>query len=232
MGDYVPGAPVNDEARKRNENLPGMGGVFNAVNLHAYHYAGNNPVKYTDPTGRDSVWEIDRYTNTINIELPVNFSAGTTAEQKQAFHDAAKQWEGEYSINGINFSVSMNIVEVSDLDTYRGRRVNTVTFSPLEGDDNSTPPLISHVKDNKDMMLYRDDASWLSLTIKHEIGHLLGLRDRYFESVDSNGDRFTPPVHAWRSNIMASLFPAHVEGRNFEEGFLRNTVNRIIYKNR
>jgi hypothetical protein len=31
-----------------------MGGVFNYVNLHAYHYAGNNPVKYTDPDGRDN----------------------------------------------------------------------------------------------------------------------------------------------------------------------------------
>ncbi|MDR0402194.1 MAG: hypothetical protein LBH35_01240, partial [Treponema sp.] len=29
------------------------------VNLHAYHYAGNNPVKLTDPTGRDLDWSID-----------------------------------------------------------------------------------------------------------------------------------------------------------------------------
>jgi hypothetical protein len=32
--------PKNDEARKHNQNLPGMGGVFNLVNLHVYHYAG------------------------------------------------------------------------------------------------------------------------------------------------------------------------------------------------
>jgi hypothetical protein len=52
MGDYLPSAPVNEEARRNNQNLPGMGGVFNLVNLHVYHYAGNNPVKYVDPDGR------------------------------------------------------------------------------------------------------------------------------------------------------------------------------------
>ena len=51
LGEYLPSAPVNDEARKRNGSLPGMGGVFNYVNLHVYHYAGNNPVKYVDPDG-------------------------------------------------------------------------------------------------------------------------------------------------------------------------------------
>jgi len=55
MGDYVPLAPINDEAREHNENLPGMGGVFNIVNLHTYHYAGNNPVKLIDPNGREFV---------------------------------------------------------------------------------------------------------------------------------------------------------------------------------
>jgi RHS repeat-associated protein len=55
LGEYLPSAPVNDEARRRNGNLPGMGGVYNYVNLHVYHYAGNNPVKYVDPDGRTPV---------------------------------------------------------------------------------------------------------------------------------------------------------------------------------
>ena len=61
MGDYIPVAPNSDEARKRNENLPGMGGVFNYVNHHAYHYAGNNPVKYVDPTGRTGEPVVSEY---------------------------------------------------------------------------------------------------------------------------------------------------------------------------
>ena len=54
LSDYIPKAPIDDEAKKHNENLPGMGGVYNTVNLHLYHYAGNNPVKYTDPDGKSA----------------------------------------------------------------------------------------------------------------------------------------------------------------------------------
>jgi hypothetical protein len=51
MAEYIPQAPINDEAKKHNQNLPGMGGIFNTVNMHVYHYAGNNPIKMTDPDG-------------------------------------------------------------------------------------------------------------------------------------------------------------------------------------
>ena len=66
LGDYLPEAPVDDAARQRNGNLPGMGGVYMPVNLAGYTYAANNPVKYVDPTGLDNFLAIfNKATNTM-----------------------------------------------------------------------------------------------------------------------------------------------------------------------
>ncbi|WP_305879945.1 MULTISPECIES: RHS repeat domain-containing protein [unclassified Treponema] len=39
LNDYMAGSSV------------GEGGIYNTVNFNVYHYGGNNPIKYTDPTG-------------------------------------------------------------------------------------------------------------------------------------------------------------------------------------
>jgi RHS repeat-associated protein len=85
MGEYIPVAPINDEAKKNNQNLPGQGGVFNLVNLHVYHYAGNNPVKYTDPDGK----VINLVAAGIGAAIGAGISAGMTALNGGSARDIA-----------------------------------------------------------------------------------------------------------------------------------------------
>jgi len=77
MGEYVPQAPINDEAKKNNKNLPGMGGIYNTVNMHVFHYAGNNPVKLVDPDGRltDNA-ETARAIDNLSISEPKEIDYG------------------------------------------------------------------------------------------------------------------------------------------------------------
>jgi hypothetical protein len=51
MGEYVP------VAGKGANGLPGMGGVYNSINMHMFAYAGNNPIVYIDPDGEFLVWQ-------------------------------------------------------------------------------------------------------------------------------------------------------------------------------
>jgi hypothetical protein len=94
MGEYIPRAPVNDEARKYNQNLPGMGGVFNTVNLHVYHYAGNNPVRYTDPDGRSP--------ETMWMQLNGNEGGSRRLTQLNKLKDFAANIVDTGTLNGID----------------------------------------------------------------------------------------------------------------------------------
>ncbi|MCI5138236.1 MAG: RHS repeat-associated core domain-containing protein [Candidatus Electrothrix sp. AR1] len=55
LGDYL---PTGD--KERDKNLPGMGGVFNSVNLNLFHYSRNNPVNYIDYDGNEDS-DVDKF---------------------------------------------------------------------------------------------------------------------------------------------------------------------------
>jgi RHS repeat-associated protein len=162
MGEYLPVAPVSDEAKKRNGNLPGQGGVFNYVNLHAYHYAGNNPVKYVDPDGKDiyipnererktikdMINSVSKYKYEINSNGKLyrlgdlkNFHLPIISKRSQAFSDQLE--EAINSDHIITITIGATIIEngkeVDVQQRYNGGVTarNTLTLEGLDYEINS-----------------------------------------------------------------------------------------------
>jgi RHS repeat-associated protein len=236
LGEYVP------RRGRGPDKLSGMGGVYNTVNFHAYHYAGNNPVKLTDPNGRNSIWEIDEENQKREIKIPVKFSDGTTIEQKEAFSKAAKGWEGTYRLpSGFghhggrgrrrenDYIISFTVIETQE-DMYEGMGVNTVTFSPESYSEEEGR--FSNVQGNKDMTIYENSGGspdGLVNLLKHEIAHLLGIEDKYTTEYKDGVRTGTPARPGWENNIAAEI-NGQVDSRNFLEANNRIYVNRKVFR--
>ena len=100
LGDYIPKAPIDDESKKHNEKLPGMGGVFNVVNLHLYHYAGNNPVKYTDPDGMFNVWKDSQTGFSLWFDVATNPKNDSAKRVTDFMNDNPEFW-GVLGVAGV-----------------------------------------------------------------------------------------------------------------------------------
>lgn len=105
---------LNNDAKKHNENLPGMGGVFNVVNLHVYHYGNNNPIKYIDPDGRDvksALQLIKKHREKINRAAeyysvdPVGIASVIFQEKYHGIFAEAKNW------------IALNIFDGGDVES-------------------------------------------------------------------------------------------------------------------
>jgi RHS repeat-associated protein len=221
MGEYIPAAPINDEVRERNGNLPGMGGVYNYVNLHVYHYAGNNPVKYTDPDGRWVYNNTDHWVY-VKYENPVNDSSKSSEQRSgewlaphsryPASGDARvdgviifddKNGITVYKVSGdesdpiINISVDQGnngkIVFSSEMPNKKGIRDNVILFLHYE---------YIYDKLNIASGTFKHMASWISKLVEESVSSgpsgyidtLNKITDQYNKSI--NGERLKNNVGA------------------------------------
>jgi RHS repeat-associated protein len=182
LGDYVPGAPINDEARKRNQNLPGMGGVFNLVNLHVYHYAGNNPVKYVDPDGRKifpgmykEAWQS---------------LAGTSIASKA--NSVFNSFVRDIFLGGIDISFSSG-TPTGYLGVCRSKYDTTITQSGL------STIAISSLKSIDIKLKSELNTFQQVLVLAHELGHALNAKTTVMGSVVHQA------FSEWRKDEMAGF---------------------------
>ena len=103
LGEYIPVAGSD------TSKLPGIGGVYNNVNLNLYHYAGNNPVKYTDPDGncqKPSPQII------VIIFVPKNTQPVEPTMFKQTMFTKENGFSDNYSTTACNATAALNIVSI------------------------------------------------------------------------------------------------------------------------
>ena len=143
LGEYIPKAPIDDEAKKHNENLPGMGGVFNVVNLHLYHYAGNNPVKYTDPDGREQNLPQRIFTKVLsfiaanNEEARASIKANTQITIQRSSLDNKQNGQYFTSSESVTFmGIKLNSIAVqstadyqTEVDAGRGQTISSGEYT-------------------------------------------------------------------------------------------------------
>jgi RHS repeat-associated protein len=106
IGDYVPGPGQGPN------KLSGMGGVYNTVNFHVYHYSNNNPVKYTDSDGREIEWVQgknvkDEQMAAIKAETDSLMNSGTMAGDR---------YKELYDNKDVKVTINVNLTGDSDCD--------------------------------------------------------------------------------------------------------------------
>jgi hypothetical protein len=88
-----------------------MGGVYNYVNLHAYHYAGNNPVVLRDPDGEWTIsFSINGYAGAgtqvstgLGLIMGFSFAEGYSSGHFTTYSFGAQQGAGISATVAIDF---------------------------------------------------------------------------------------------------------------------------------
>ena len=114
LGEYIPS--IGKATASDAGSLPGMGGVFNTVNLHLYHYAGNNPIKYTDPTGLNdkSAYE-ESQNNFYLLQIKINLPGKSPSENTSFDSKIETNNNGDLIVDGGHAFVSLIHVNLENM---------------------------------------------------------------------------------------------------------------------
>ena len=195
-----------------------------------YCFVNNNPIREIDPDGSDGyiVFNGNKITITANVYL---YGAGATksvADQMQK--DVNNKWSSSTfsakSANGTSFHVSVKV----NILLYNNKEKSDPFIIPQSWNPFNRDNFVEvGANDKRSYVTGGDEGLWRSqgrngMTLAeddpapHEIGHMLGLTDRY---KDKNGTSVIDT--GWENNIMGNSHTGKVEQRNID-GILKDSM--------
>ena len=193
LQSYIPqGNSSQEDKAKEISQLPGMGGIYNTINSHLYHYAGNNPVKYVDPDGEAAfaaifVWGFNIGLLSYGIGASRNDEYGFALRHPVIASEIGKVKTGvgctNISTNSTRFSAA-----VGNDDFQEGGQVNAIrhalwssTISSKYGVDIAKEATNSHESNsNLSGLIFsnKTEADSRCDLLNNEIGILLGRQNK------------------------------------------------------
>jgi RHS repeat-associated protein len=196
-------------------------------NQSPYLFCNGNPIFYMDPDGRDGIITIKGGQITISSNIYLYGAGATKAVAAQYQSDINAKWGGTFSAKTSDGKQSFNVNVSVNVGLYKGEEKSDPWIIPGAWNPNNRDNFIEvGAGDKRSYVIGGDEGEWRSqgrngMTLaqddpaSHELGHLLGLDDRY---TDKNG-----PNKGWETNMMGDSQNGKVEQRNID-GILQDAM--------
>jgi RHS repeat-associated protein len=195
--------------------------------LSPYAAFENNPIYFKDPTGEDAAVTISGNTITVSTTIYIYGSGAIQEVANQMQMDimnvwgsngnGGKDWTYKDPETGQTYNVKFDI----KVELYEGREKNDPIVIPESWNPSNTDNFIevgATLDDvDRSFVVGGDEGEWRGTgrggstlaqddPAPHELGHILGLKDRYTD--DNGADK------GWETNIMGDSYSGKVDQRN------------------
>ncbi len=195
-------------------------------NQSPYLFCNGNPIIYMDPDGRDGVITIKGGQINVSSNIYLYGAGATKAVAAQYQSDINSKWGGSHSAKSSDGKTSFNVKVNVQVGLYEGKEKNDPFIISESWNPSNRDNFIEvGAADKRSYVSGGDEGEWRSQgrgttlakddPAPHEVGHLLGLDDRY---TDKNGiDK------GWEKNIMGDSQNGKVDQRNID-GILQDAM--------
>jgi RHS repeat-associated protein len=185
-----------------------------------YVFVHNSPLIYLDLDGRDGIIVIKGRQININANVYAYGAGATKAVIVQMLSDVNSRWGGNFSAQSSDGKQKFNVNVNVSIGLYEGKeKIEPFIIEESWNPNNRDNFVEIGAADKRSYVSGGDEGEWRSQgrngntlaqddPAPHEVGHLLGLDDRY---TDKNG-----PNKGWGTNIMGSSQKGKVEQRNID----------------